>query len=630
MVEPYDTGSSGNNPHVIELELDSKLKQAQIVERLVFNVTTSSVILSLNHAYDRKTVICPINTKQWIRTGNNFSKQLLSNKGISKEHTSQLCDVLDLNYNRIRKFEEDNKNSKADDSLESDEEEEERIENVLMDMYDFRTMNDTKDIYYYDEARGLYAPAGEIIIETQAEAMNDKVSTAIVNEAMNHIRRRTYTSRAEFDTNQPHVINLKNGLLNMDTLELAEHSADQLHLVQLPVKYDANARCPNITRFLREVLSREDVITALEIIGYSLYKTAKYEKAVMLVGLGSNGKSVFLKIIEALIGLQNTSHVSLQDLDKDRFASAGLYCKLVNSFADLKRIKLLSSGNFKMLVSGDSIRAQNKHQRAFDFNNYAKLIFSANEIPESEDTGFAYYRRWLILEFEKIFDDETKDVNLIDKLTTPEELSGLLNLAIIALKRVIARRGWSNIPVDEIKRKYESRSNTVETFINTKCLTDKSFKISVTDLYKAYCKFCDERHQRPVDSTVLGKKLSESGIDKQRLQRQGQKINYYLGIKLSYTDNDHDDEDNNKKTEQQQQQQQQQIDLAQSQLQVEEPKPRPSQSQSQEPEDDQQLWFRQWAQPLGKYGTWRCRHCDYKDDKSAMIRHLKNYHRGQS
>jgi P4 family phage/plasmid primase-like protien len=172
----------------------------------------------------------------------------------------------------------------------------------------------------------------------------------------------------------------------------------------------------------------------------------------MLVGSGSNGKSVFLKIIEALVGSQNTSHISLQDLDKDRFAAAGLYCKMVNTFADLKQLKLTSSGNFKMLVSGDSIRAQNKFKDPFSFRNYAKLIFSANKIPESDDETYAYYRRWLILEFEKIF-DEDRDTRLIDKLTTPEELSSLLNLALIALKKLRNDNGFKDISVERVRKK---------------------------------------------------------------------------------------------------------------------------------------------------------------------------------
>jgi hypothetical protein len=61
-----------------------------------------------------------------------------------------------------------------------------------MDQYEFRTMSDTKEIYYYDDNKGIYLPGGEVLIESEAESMTEgKVSTGIVNEAMNHIRRRT-------------------------------------------------------------------------------------------------------------------------------------------------------------------------------------------------------------------------------------------------------------------------------------------------------------------------------------------------------------------------------------------------------------------------------------------------------
>ena len=112
---------------------------------------------------------------------------------------------------------------------------------------------------------------------------------------------------------------MQNGLLDIETGEFTEHSPNHLSLVQLPISYDPNAKCPNILKFLGQVLHPQDVFTALEIIGYCLYKNAKYEKAVMLFGPGSNGKGVFIKLIEAFVGLENTSHVPLQDLDKDRY-----------------------------------------------------------------------------------------------------------------------------------------------------------------------------------------------------------------------------------------------------------------------------------------------------------------------
>lgn len=62
---------------------------------------------------------------------------------------------------------------------------------------------------------------------------------------------------------------------------------------------------------------------------------------------------------------------------------------MINMFADLKSEKLQDTGLFKMLVSGDSIRAERKYGQPFTFQNHAKLIFSCNDIPQSDDTGYA-------------------------------------------------------------------------------------------------------------------------------------------------------------------------------------------------------------------------------------------------
>ena len=139
-------------------------------------------------------------------------------------------------------------------------------------------------------------------------------------------------------------------------------------------------------KFLHQALkSTNDYITAIELFGYCLYKTAKFEKALLCIGEGDNGKGTFLKLFERFVGLKNASHVSLQDMNSDRFSIANLYGKLVNTFGDLPADKLKATGNFKMLVSGDIIRAQNKHADPFYFANHALLVFSANAIPQSDD-----------------------------------------------------------------------------------------------------------------------------------------------------------------------------------------------------------------------------------------------------
>jgi hypothetical protein len=129
---------------------------------------------------------------------------------VESELGKEYVDLLVTNFYNLGKelrgdpdgvfFKNGNGNGKVNDKWK---EQEERIENVLMDIYHFKTMSDTKEIYYYDESKGIYVSGAEIIIESQAESMTEgKVSTTIVNEAMNHIIRRTYTNRTDFDTNQ--------------------------------------------------------------------------------------------------------------------------------------------------------------------------------------------------------------------------------------------------------------------------------------------------------------------------------------------------------------------------------------------------------------------------------------------
>jgi putative DNA primase/helicase len=256
----------------------------------------------------------------------------------------------------------------------------------------------------------------------------------------------------------------------------------------------------------------------------------------MLFGPGSNGKGVFIKLVEAFVGMENASHASLQDLDKDRYASADLYCKMVNTFADLKADKLTSTSMFKTLVSGDSIRAQKKYGQPFSFRNRAKLIFSTNKIPDSDDKSYAYYRRWVILPFEKVFEGESKDTKLINKLATPGELSGLLNLALIALKQLHKDGGFKDVSVEKIRKEYEENSNTVKAFLDDKCavdLTAPEYYTLTTNVYNEYLLACKEKSEKPLEMNVFGKELAKQGIEKNRVRiGRGLKETYYLGIKL--------------------------------------------------------------------------------------------------
>jgi hypothetical protein len=195
------------------------------------------------------------------------------------------------------------------------------IAEKIMRNHSIATMSDTADIYYYDANNGVYVQGGEVLIETKAEESENMISTYKVDEIINKIKRRTYKSRVDFDRDS-NLLNLRNGLLSITTGQLVGHSPEYLSLVQLPINYYPKAKCPNILRFLGQVLRPRDVFTVLQVFGYCLYRTAKYEKAIICWGKGDNGKGTLLRLFDRFLGDQNVSHASIQELNNDRFAIA--------------------------------------------------------------------------------------------------------------------------------------------------------------------------------------------------------------------------------------------------------------------------------------------------------------------
>jgi P4 family phage/plasmid primase-like protien len=481
-------------------------------------VLSEDQIIRLSHEWNDKHCVPPLDdiefNKQYRCAKKFTTKNNNNNNGEAADNTSGSSN---------------NKNSKQ--AILS-------ITDKLLANYSFKTFKDTEEILYYDLKRGIYISGGESLIKSQAEKEMPEISTNQVNEILNHIIRRTYTDRKEFDS-KPEILNLKNGLLDIRTKELKEHTPDHLSLKQWPMPYNPEVGFPKrILQFFREIQDRKGVITLIKMFGYILMiHSAKYEKAFMFIGIGDNGKSVLIKLIDAFVALENRSCVKLQDLTKDRFMAAKFFNKTVNTYADIPSTDIVDSSLFKILVSGDSLYGQNKYSQVFDFRNYAKLIFSANKIPRSyDDDEFAYFRRWVILQFNRKFEGINKDRDLIDKLTTEEELSGLLNLALCGLKKLESDGGFEDIPIDKIKKEYEREYDSINNFLKEECtinLNKKGFFTPKTDFKESYLKFCElagVRNEDRLSGERLDSELAKHGIFEKRPKVDGSYQRCYSGV----------------------------------------------------------------------------------------------------
>jgi P4 family phage/plasmid primase-like protien len=424
----------------------------------------------------------------------------------------------------------------------------------VMAEYVCMTTTDNRELFIYDERKGVYLRNQEWRIRQLCRSIDHDVKTYTIDEVINRVKDRTYVDRSKFDSNND-IINVKNGLLNIHTLELTKHSPTHLSTIQLPVRYDRKATCPKILKFFSEVLKSEDIRVILQLIGYCLYKTNRYERAFIFFGQGSNGKSTLIHLIEYFLGFtslyRNVSHVSLHDLAQHKFKQAELYGKLANVFADLGNKKISSDhwGTIKMLISGDSMTVERKNRDPFEFTTHAKLIFSCNEIPELPDNTYATWRR-LILEFENVF-EENKDTNLIDKLISEQEMSGLLNMALIALKRLIKNNTFDYTKdIEAVRKAYDLNSNTMAKFKQERLVvvkheldqnrplpdpSDKYFEIC-RDVYGDYIDFCNPEGRKPKTDRELGIYLKMTlagdwgGRRRKRIDHEEEYI--YDGIRL--------------------------------------------------------------------------------------------------
>lgn len=426
----------------------------------------------------------------------------------------------------------------------------------VMQSVTLRTLFDSREILYYDKREKFYRPGGDRIIDMEVERIVKEIGAPfairsyIKGEIQKCIADNTTVFREQFDAANPYLINLQNCLLDIMTLKQREQTPDYLTTSKLPIIYDSTAECPRIEKFLGEVIQDPHKLKeVLKFWAYVLLKDCRYEKALMLLGEGSNGKSVLIKLFEEAVGKDNCCNLSLHELEEDRFARARLFGKTLNTYADNKSQRLKETGNLKTTISGDTVEGQEKFKPRFKFRPGAKLIISTNNPPQTDDRTHAFYRRWLIVMFERTFvptDDRSEpnriDPDLITKLTTQEELSGFLNLGLKYLPILTKENGFTAEPIDKVKKEYEQKADHMSRYLQEYCIIDstkKDYSTKTADLYSHYVKICREIMQvRELDENVFGSKLVGHGVlhKRRRIKKsEGGRMEYvYDGIILKH------------------------------------------------------------------------------------------------
>jgi len=367
-----------------------------------------------------------------------------------------------------------------------------------------RLVNYNGTIYEYLD--GYYQPCEQL-----GKYCRDKVfgiKTSQRNEIVNYILDMKKVFKKDIKVN-PYIVNCKNTRLDIRDGTRLEYDPTYFECLRLPVEYNPNAYSADLDKMLNRVFCGDKDVIALfeEMVGYGLMGHAKFAKLFLFCGNGSNGKSTILDLLRTFAGFENCSSLGINETTST-FGKIELENKFFNIGDDIDKEIVKDTGTLKRISAGNAITVENKGEKKYSTTITTTLIYSANEIPKSFDKTDGFYRRWIIIPFNAKFSSTDADFDPMigEKITTPESLSYMLNMAIRGAQRLM-KNGKFTEPqsVKDALEAYKADNSTVLSWIEDKDLKIDYFLDNARDF--CYSEFVDWCKVSGIKSTnITGKK----------------------------------------------------------------------------------------------------------------------------
>jgi len=329
------------------------------------------------------------------------------------------------------------------------------------------------------------------------------------NETMNYLELITENVLLSFEDYNRIAFN--NGIYNIIDDSFIEHSPDFIITNKIPWDYNPSAYFELADKTLDKISCNDAEIRSVleELIGYTFYRRNEIGKAFILTGEKQNGKSTFLDMVTTLIGISNIAALDLKELG-ERFKTAELFGKLANIGDDIGDEFIAEPSMFKKLVTGDRVNAERKGKDPFEFNNYSKLLFSANNVPRVKDKTGAVQRRLLIIPFKAKFtaDDPDFRPDIKYELRTKEAMEYLILLGLKGLKRILKNKKFTkSIQVEHELKEYEKTNNPIIEFYEE--YETKVENEPTKNVYKNYLEFCLNNNLQPLSHIEFSRQITK-------------------------------------------------------------------------------------------------------------------------
>ncbi len=291
------------------------------------------------------------------------------------------------------------------------------------------------------------------------------------------------------------LFHVKNGWLNVVTLELQPHTPAILSRRVSNVEYIADAICPVYDKFLdTDIQLPADAVRVIDqFSGLTLTRDIKHEKMLTIIGKPGSGKSTLLNVWSYVLG-DLTVQKSLTDLtgDRARFGGADFVGRNLCWFDEVDVKRNEAGSRLLKLITGTHHDIERKGINTTSYaENYLKCVLTANRLPLSVEQGL--YRRMILIYFPRSFNSEgIQDIDILNAMKA--EASGILNRMLKGLQDLRKMRTFTMIAgQDNAIEEYKTQSDTVAEFLDTFFVPSNDDAIPSKQLFEAYKSFSDDR-----------------------------------------------------------------------------------------------------------------------------------------
>lgn len=302
---------------------------------------------------------------------------------------------------------------------------------------------------------------------------------------------------------------------------LLAHSPDWFSLVVLPYAFDAAATCPRWLAFLEKNLEAdaERIAILQEWFGYCLTAETSFQKFLLMIGEGANGKSVACAVLTALLGESNVSNVPLEDFGQ-RFQLMQTVGKLANIAAEIGEIDKVAEGHLKAFTSGDRMQFERKYRDPIELTPTARLVLATNNLPRFADRSGGLWRRMILMPFRVTIAalDRITGMDKPEWWLSQDELPGIFLWALAGLKRIRDQGGFTKSAVcDEALAEYRNDCNPAATFLRENYREHPNGFVTTFEIYEKYRDWCSKHHHdKPLGERSFGKEIVRTFTNAQR------------------------------------------------------------------------------------------------------------------